>query len=200
MADQPIHKIHVEGVGEVRRRPSTRRALVFQAVALMTLWLILSGKFDLLHMGMGAASVALVMWFNYRIQSVQLGSETMLDWGRVNYGRLLLYIPWLFIEIIKASLDVAYAVLHPRMPIDPELIRFRTKLPTAGAQVILGNSLSVMPGTVTIEINGDEFLIHSLMPKSYATLADGSVPNRVVRLFREGDETTTVEEFRRVTK
>lgn len=82
-------------------------------------------------------------------------------------------------------MQVAYVVLHRRMPIHPVLLKFKVKLPNVGAQVILGNSITLTPGTITIDIKGNEFLVHALIPDSYVGLVDGTMPRRVAELFRK---------------
>jgi len=96
---------------------------------------------------------------------------------------LLVFIPWLIWEIIVASLQVAYLVLHPKTPIDPYLVRFQTKLPNTTARVILGNSITLTPGTITVRINEGEFLVHALTKSSADSIVDDSLPRQVARLF-----------------
>jgi len=72
----------------------------------------------------------------------------------------LFYIIVLFIEIIKANLDVAYRVLHPKMPIKPGIVVVRTELKSDIAKVFLANSITLTPGTFTLDILGDNLLVH----------------------------------------
>jgi multicomponent Na+:H+ antiporter subunit E len=101
----------------------------------------------------------------------------------LRYGRMLLYIPWLIWQIFLASLHVAYLVLHPRLPINPTLLRFKTKLPNIAARVILGNSITLTPGTLTVSIDDDEFLVHALADASQSSIVDGSLPKQVAKLY-----------------
>ena len=81
----------------------------------------------------------------------------------LNPGRFLLglfYIPYLFYYIILANLDVAYRVLNPYLPIKPGIVRVKTSLTNEFAKTILANSITLTPGTLTVEVNGDDFYVH----------------------------------------
>jgi len=82
-----------------------------------------------------------------------------------------------------ASLQVAAVVLNPKMPVNPSFVRFRTKLPTIASRVILANSITLTPGTITVELEGDAFLVHSLIEASHSGILDGTLPGQVARLY-----------------
>ncbi|MFP4621542.1 MAG: Na+/H+ antiporter subunit E, partial [Bacteroidales bacterium] len=73
---------------------------------------------------------------------------------------ILAYIVVLFKEIILANLDVAYRVIHPKMPIKPGIVIIKTDLKQDLAKMILANSITLTPGTFTLDIEGDRLLIH----------------------------------------
>ena len=156
---------------------------MIEGVFLMGLWLHLSGRFDPFHLALGVASVLLVMWINAPLKQTQLYSGDTFAWDRANYWALLAYVPWLGWQILLASMQVAYLVLHPRMPVDPCLIYFRVNLPNLAARVIFGNSITLTPGTVTIRIRGDEFVVHALTRASAESLVQGTMPLRISRIF-----------------
>lgn len=177
--------IHIAGEGEFKLRKRTWGAVVVQSVFLMGLWLLLSGRYDLFHIALGVFSVVVISVWNLRIHQIQFFSGDVPEWERIQYLRVLTYIPWLVWQIILASLQVAYVVLHPKMPVKPRLLRFKAKLPNVGARVILGNSITITPGTITVEIRGEEYLVHALTEDSAGSLVDGTMPARVARLFRK---------------
>jgi len=78
----------------------------------------------------------------------------------------LVYIIVLFWEIIKANFDVAYRVLHPKMPIKPGIVVIRTSLKSDIGKLILANSITLTPGTFTLDVIGDELLIHWINVKT----------------------------------
>ena len=72
----------------------------------------------------------------------------------------LLYLPFFFFEVIKSNIDVAYRVLHPKMPIKPGIVAIKTSLKGNMAKLILANSITLTPGTFTLDIIDDTYLIH----------------------------------------
>ena len=151
----------------------------------MIFWLLLSGQYDLMHISFGVFSVILVMLMNYplrrRLFAMEEERSATLSFSRLQ--RLSFYIPWLLWQIVIASVQVAWVVLHPRCPIDPALLRFKTKLRNVSSKVILGNSITLTPGTITLEIEEDEFLVHALMDISSTGIIDGTLPGQVAKLY-----------------
>jgi multicomponent Na+:H+ antiporter subunit E len=163
------------------------RNTILQAVLLMLFWLLLSGLYDLMHISFGVFSVILVMLMNYPLRRRLFALEEELS-ATLNFSRLQrlsFYIPWLIWQIIVSSVQVAYVVLHPRCPIDPSLLRFKTKLINVSSKVILGNSIPLTPGTITLEIEEDVFLVHALMDISSTGIIDGSLPGQVAKLYEK---------------
>jgi multicomponent Na+:H+ antiporter subunit E len=99
------------------------------------------------------------------------------------WGRLLAYAPWLLVQVVLASLHVAQVVLSPKMPIRPRLVRFRADLPGEVAHLTLANSITLTPGTVTVDRHGDEYLIHALTDDTAGGLLGGDMQRRVGRVF-----------------
>jgi len=154
------------------------------AILLSITWLLLSGPYTLnsgLILAFGIGSVALVTWISHRM-------GILYDESRpIQFGwRFLLYVPWLFWEIVIANFQVASVVLDPKMPISPRLIRVRPTQKTDLGRVIYANSITLTPGTITIAIEGDEFVIHSLLADEAADdvtdTSEGSMDWRVAQL------------------
>lgn len=85
-------------------------------------------------------------------------------------------------EVIKSSLEVARVVLSPSLPIQPKLVEFSTQEKSDSGKVILGNSITLSPGTVTIDVDDDRLLVHCLTADSAAGLASGEVERRTAKL------------------
>lgn len=181
--DESMATERVGSKGKRLKRLRSKRALVIEGLFLMGLWLHLSGRFDPFHLALGVGSVLLVMWMNAPLKQTQLYSGDTFAWDRANYPALLAYLPWLGWEILLGSIQVAYLVLHPRMPVEPCLVYFRVDLPNLAARVTLGNSITLTPGTVTIRIRGNEFVVHALTRASAESLVHGTMPLRVSRIF-----------------
>ncbi|MEZ3164540.1 monovalent cation/H+ antiporter subunit E [Halorubrum sp. RMP-47] len=98
-------------------------------------------------------------------------------------GRLLMYVPYLVKEIAVANLQVAYVVLHPDMPIDPEVVQLRAAVWGDGAVTTLANSITLTPGTLTVNVSERSFDIHSLTADSRADLFDGGLERAVRFVF-----------------
>ncbi len=99
---------------------------------------------------------------------------------------LLIYIVVLFKEIIKANFDVAYRVVHPKMPIKPGIVIITTELQSDMAKMVLANSITLTPGTFTLDILGDNLLIHWINVRSgYSDEATRIIGERFEKYLRE---------------
>ncbi len=73
---------------------------------------------------------------------------------------LVIYLPVFFWEMFKANFDVAYRVIHPRMPIRPGIVAIKTELKTDIGKLFLANSITLTPGTLTMDVRGEYLFIH----------------------------------------
>jgi multicomponent Na+:H+ antiporter subunit E len=76
----------------------------------------------------------------------------------VLYG--IVYIPYLFIEIVKANFDVASRIVRPRIPLNPGIVAVKTRLKTPIGRAVLANSITLTPGTLSVEIKEEILYIH----------------------------------------
>ena len=113
------------------------------ALLLFAFWLLLSASYDVVHVVTGAVIASVVMWLN----SAGAGSTRKVSWWAA-----LRYLPWLIGRILKSGLHVSRLILHPALPISPRLVRHKTKLTSDGELVVLGNSITLTPGTITVEV------------------------------------------------
>ncbi len=148
---------------------------------LLVLWFVLSGHFDLFHVSFGIICCGLVAFLSHDL----LFHDLHWSLGGGPFLRFMGYLPWLFYQIVLANLHVAKMVLHPKMPIAPRIIEFRTKLKKDLAITTLGNSITLTPGTITVDIREDTFLVHALTQKVTDDLMSGAMENRVAAIFRE---------------
>lgn len=147
-------------------------------LALAAAWLLWSGYFDnALLLGLGAASVLFVLRVARRMGIVdEEGAPLHL------LPRLPLYAPWLLWEIVKSNVDVGLRILHPRMPIRPVVFRTRAGQRTDLGRVIYANSITLTPGTVSIDMEGDTILVHALHPGARDGVQRGAMDRRVAWL------------------
>ena len=78
----------------------------------------------------------------------------------------ILYIPIFFYACLKANLDVAYRVLHPKMPIKPGIVAIKTNLKSDVGKLLLANSITLTPGTLTIDVCGEYLFVHWINVKT----------------------------------
>ena len=95
---------------------------------------------------------------------------------------LLRYAPWLFGTVIQANFDVARRILHPRLPITPTVIRVPAEQRTAPGRVSYANSITLTPGTISLEVSDDEIEVHALSVDAAEDLQSGEMGRRVVAL------------------
>lgn len=161
----------------------------------MTFWLVLSGMYDIFHISMGIISVIFVLWFNTKIRNYVFYDEDEAHKSQnFKLYRLFYYLPFLVWEIISSSLKVAYLIVHPQMPIKVGIIRFHTNLPNMTAKVFLANSITLTPGTVTLQIEGDELIIHSLTNDKDDAHIDHTLTEEVAKLYGITEETVVYQE------
>jgi multicomponent Na+:H+ antiporter subunit E len=86
------------------------------------------------------------------------GLEKFVDPRRWFFG--LVYLPYFFYYVIKANLDVAWRVLHPDLPIRPGIVKIPTTLKSDLAKTFLCNSITMTPGTISLDVDGQDLYIH----------------------------------------
>jgi multicomponent Na+:H+ antiporter subunit E len=165
--------------------PRTRARRAYYSVSalafLYLFWVLLSGQFEpfLLAAGFGCALAAL--WLSHRMDLIDHeGHAIHLGW------RTLLYWPWLIKEIIKSACDVTRVTLHPRLPISPTLVRFRPSQRTDLGLVIHANSITLTPGTISMQVGREEFLVHALTAAGARSMTAGEMDRRVT-VFEAGE-------------
>ncbi|MEA3499483.1 MAG: Na+/H+ antiporter subunit E [Candidatus Marinimicrobia bacterium] len=125
-------------------------------IFLLVIWVILTNTCRIEELLTGilvSVILALILSKNYQ----KLGLPP------IGIKRIIYFIIFIFVllkEIIKANFDVAYRVLHPKMPIKPGIVVIKTELKQDIAKMILANSITLTPGTFTLDIKDDELLIH----------------------------------------
>lgn len=150
---------------------------LYVSVFLFCFWLLLSGQLGALMLGLGAASVLLVVWLLRRMDRVD-GEP-----GRLYPApRLLGYWLWLMGCVVKANVDLARRIWHPRLPVRPSWSRLDTKVATPLEKTLYANSITLTPGTLTTDVRDDHFMIHSLSPEGLDELRGGEMERRVRRL------------------
>lgn len=152
----------------------------------LSFWLVFSGKFDAVHVGFGVLSAALVAVLTREVERLgtrvdRQGREIPVFTFSVSWPRFFAYLPWLLGQIFIASVQIAYVIVHPRLPISPVVIRFDTRLRGDLARTTLGNSITLTPGTITLDVEGGEFTVHALIRDAADQVLSRTMEERVAR-------------------
>lgn len=153
-------------------RRSIRSSAVISAILLAT-WYVLSGKFDVLHFGTGAVTAI----------AIAVTYVGVSDSRRFRPDRFLAFLPWLAVQVIISNLRVARMVLSRRMVIRPTFISQPPGVAGDRALTVLGSCVTLTPGTLTVEIDGDDIFVHALDERSAADMRDELMSRRVARVF-----------------
>ncbi len=150
---------------------------VILALLLLMAWILWSGYLKPLLLGLGVFSSVLVVYLDYRMR---LKDTHFLD-GRFLL-RLVRYWGWLAREVLRSSLDVTRIVLSPKLPISPTVAEFKTRCTLATDRALLGNSITLTPGTLTIQIADGHFVVHALTEAGARDILAGEMDRRVAAL------------------
>jgi multicomponent Na+:H+ antiporter subunit E len=151
--------------------------LVSTFLILFAFWLVLSGHYTAFLMTAGTLCALGVVLFARRMDVVDHEGHPIHLAPRA----LLFYWPWLLKEIAVSAMQVSKIILHPRLPISPTLIRVRTTQRTDVGRTTFANSITLTPGTISVEVAEDEILVHALTRNGADSLADGEMDRRVTR-------------------
>ena len=125
-------------------------------IITFAVWLLLTWSLDVQNIAAGITIVFLCTVFIGHLffdNTVKMLNPRRIIW-------FLYYIPVFFIHMVKANLDVAYRVTHMNVPIRPGIVKVKTVLKSDLGLTFLANSITLTPGTLTIDIIGNELYIH----------------------------------------
>ncbi|MFQ5955945.1 MAG: Na+/H+ antiporter subunit E [Kiloniellales bacterium] len=146
-------------------------------VVLYVLWLLLSGHYEPLLLILGAVCCVGVVMIAWRMDVIDHEGHP------VHLGpRILLYWPWLVWQIARANVKVARLILHPSLPVEPLILKAATSQKSELAQVIYANSITLTPGTVSVDVEPAAIHVHCLTPRLAADIEAGEMDRRVTRL------------------
>ena len=125
-------------------------------LSAFALWILLFWSVDLTVLGTGFFFALIVA----TIAGDVYPDTPHLLLNPVRWLFFLVYLPYFFCYCLRANIDVALRVLHPDVPIRPGIVKVRTTLKTDMAKTFLANSITLTPGTLTMDIDGDDLYIH----------------------------------------
>jgi multicomponent Na+:H+ antiporter subunit E len=128
------------------------------AVLSFLVWLVVTWTFDAGSIGAGAVVSVALAW---AVRHVEMEEMRILLVPRRLFWAFA-YVPVLFLYIVRSNLDVAYRVIHPKLPIRPGITKARTTLTSLPARVLLANSITLTPGTMSVDLVDDVLYVHRI--------------------------------------
>ena len=145
---------------------------------LAGLWILLSAEFQVLLLVLGAISAAAVCWLALRMDTVD-GEDTVVHIRLLGLGR---YLVWLIGQIFKANIDVTREILRPQLRLSPSIFRVPAHGLSELGQVTYANSITLTPGTVSINIKDQDIEVHALTQNAADDLQRGEMVRRLRQL------------------
>jgi len=155
------------------------RTFVF-ILFLWFFWVILTSSFNFLSLLVGLVFAFLTAFLCQVFLSEHLEKFKISPQGILRH---FLYAILLFKEIVRANVDVAERVLDPQLPIEPAVVRLKSPVKGDLAETALANSITLTPGTLTIDIKDGEFYIHCLAEEYVEGIFEGPVLRWLIWLY-----------------
>ena len=151
--------------------------VLITTLALFILWLLLSGHLGVLLLILGILSCVFVAWLSHRLALLDPKSHAL----RFNLN-LPRFLPWFFLEVIKSNLDVSWRILHPKLPINPNVSTVPISQHSDLGKAVYANCITLTPGTYSLDINTDRIEVHSLTKEMADDLQQGEMSKRILSL------------------
>ena len=166
-------------------------------IALFVLWVVLNGRWTTEIAVFGAVFAALLTAFCYRFMGLSLKKEAEVWRG---FGGGARYLATLLREIVRANCTVIRMILDLGFEPEPQLVRFHSGLEREHHRVMLADSITLTPGTITCELEGDEFYVHCLDKSLMESLDTGELPRQLHAMEARLRERAAQEKRRREEK
>jgi multicomponent Na+:H+ antiporter subunit E len=150
------------------------RSLLQTVPYLATFWLLLSAQLEPLFLALGAVSLALVCWLSWRAGLIRRTGVTIRFLVRLPW-----YVLWLAREVLVSSVRVTRRVWSPRPALSPVVAATTSAGLSELSQVIYANSITLTPGTLSLDLDEDQIEVHSLGPEGVNDLHAGAMLRRV---------------------
>lgn len=170
--------------------------LVSMFVANFVFWMVLSGRTETKFIVYGLLTAAVTSWVTYPLLLLpnKDGSKRYFVFG-VNPFKFVAYFFWLMWQLILANMDVLLATTAQELQINPKIIRFHFKTDNPMAAVVLANSITLTPGTVTLNVTDDGlYEIHALTDAAAEGTLSGDTQRKVAELYGEQLDFAVVNE------
>ena len=148
-------------------------------IILFLFWVILNGKFNLEIALFGLVISAALYWFICKFMNYSMEWEMHVLKA---FGGIVSYVFFLAVEIIKANLAVVHVILQFDSEPEPMMAEFTADLKTTTGRVLLANSITLTPGTITVELEDDSYLVHGLEPEYLEGIHESDFVRRIKKL------------------
>lgn len=165
-------------------------------IVLFAFWMVMSGRTETKFIVYGILTAGVVSWITYPLLLVpnKDGSKRYFVFG-ASIPKFIGYFFWLMWQLVLANVDVLLATTSQEMAIDPKIVRFYFRADNPMATVVLANSITLTPGTVTVNVTDDGlYEIHALTPGAASGVLDGSMQKKVAELYGEKFDFAVVKE------
>lgn len=165
------------------------------ALVLFAFWMVLSGRTETKFVVYGILTAVVTTWVTYPLLLVpnKDGSKKYYVFG-FSIPKMIMYFFWLMWQLVLANIDVLLATTGQELNIDPKVVLFRFRADNPMASVILANSITLTPGTVTMNVTDDGvYEIHALTVGAAAGVLDGGMQKKVADLYGEKFDFAVVE-------
>jgi len=150
------------------------------SIMLFAIWLLWSGHYTPLLLGFGVLSCLLSVYLCQRMGVIDPEGHPI----HMLFG-FVAYLPWFAWAIVRANLSITRCILSPSLPIAPRLIRVKASQKTHLGQVIYANSITLTPGTVSVDVEEGAVTVHALTRDAASEVLSGLLDRRVTRLENE---------------
>ena len=181
---QALHRKRIEAIftGAKQTKIELSR-FIATFIILFGFWLLLSGHYDVFHISIGVLCCAVVSHVSHNLLFANPRAGDM----RVIVKRFVTYVPWLLYQIVMSNFHVAYLALGPRRLLDPKIIKFKSKLESDISMVTFANSITLTPGTITVDVKDGVYYVHAVSKKVAEDLMTGEMEDRIAHIFMEAD-------------
>lgn len=142
------------------------------------LWIIFNGSITVEICVIGAVVAGVIFWFTCKFMDYSIEKEIR---NYKNIGKIIRYVALLLIEIVKANIGVLHLIITQKEEIEPVLVSFETDLETPAGKAFLANAITLTPGTITVSLEENEYVVHCLDE----TLAEGLDDTEFARRIKE---------------
>lgn len=140
-------------------------------LAFLVLWIVFNGKITLEILVLGVIICSVLFAFCSKFMNYSLHRDIAI---MKKLPLMFQYILILIIEVLKANSQVLHFIMTPKYQVEPQIVHFTSNLKTETARVILANSITLTPGTITVALEGNEFAVHCL-DKEFAEGIENSI-------------------------